>query len=125
METISPGPLGIGYEDQISNIAWSTSLSGGWDGLGDDYGLGDIGWSVDTAGQLNGSDSSGCSYVGRTALVDSRYNLIEVEATLSGCAILGTYTGFAMKSSGPFNDRLWVSIDDGEERALQLFFLSK
>lgn len=117
--------LGIGYEDQIGDIVWSTSLTGEWDGFGDDYGLGDIGWTVDTAGRLDGSDSSGCTYTGKAVLADSRFNLIEVEVTLSGCESRGTYTGFAMKSSGPFNDSLWVAMDDGANRALRLFFFSR
>jgi hypothetical protein len=117
---------GTGYEDQISNIGWSTTLYGGWDGiLANSFSGSGVDWTVDSAGQLSGSDKSGCSYAGTIALADSGYNLFEVETTLSGCATEGAFMGFARKSSGPFNDRLWVSLDDGEQRVMQLFFLSR
>jgi len=64
------------------------------------------------------------SYAGQWLLADNRYNLFHLAVSVSGCALDGFYTGLGAWSSGPFNDRLFASMDDEEQTALQLSFLS-
>jgi hypothetical protein len=85
----------------------------------------DLSWTFDANGEINGVDMSGCVYTGQWDAVDSSLNLFDLGISVSGCSLDGYYAGMATWSSGPFNDIVYVSIDDAQQTALQLVFLSQ
>ncbi len=45
-------------------------------------------------GQFTGSNTLfGCTSSGRISIIDSRFNVYQIESTIAGCAIAGDYTG--------------------------------
>lgn len=82
------------------------------------------GWTIADDGGVAGEDDLGCVYTGR-ADVSTTFWFYPLELVVSGCLLEGHYRGTVLATSGPFNDRLYVAVDDGERRALLLKFLSR
>ena len=52
-------------------------------------------------GQITGADSDGCGYQGTLAIIDSRYNLLDVVLNVSSCdSVNGEYIGLAYFEPG-------------------------
>jgi len=102
------------------------SVAGIWSGLREGFNppfSGRYDWVIDTDGRLSGHDPTGCAYTGQLTLLDARYVIYELDLTITGCPLAGTYSGIANKSGGPFNDVLHVAVDDGSQHALSLYLL--
>jgi len=82
------------------------------------------GWTIDERGAVKGRDADGCEYAGQFAATEARF-FYELNLMITGCALDGTYTGIGRATSGPFNDLLYVAVDDGDQRSLVLLFGSK
>lgn len=55
--------------------------------------------SIDSAGQLTGSDTTGCVYNGTVSIIDPTVDIYAVSVTASSCSIYnGSYTGYAVIS---------------------------
>ncbi len=107
-----PGASPIEIKREMSGMYWGSDVQ--------------MTWTVETDGQFNGGDTTGCEYAGQFAPGDPRYNLVEVEFTVTGCAVAGRYSGFGRwhwgdDSGGP--PALYFKVDDGEEGILT-FLLS-
>lgn len=81
-------------------------------------------WSIDPAGAVKGEDIQGCQYTGQFESAEPQF-FYGLALTITGCALEGDYSGIGRPTSGPFNDRLYVAVDDGDQRALVMLFLSK
>ncbi|MGB5245617.1 MAG: hypothetical protein WBN34_03655, partial [Woeseia sp.] len=79
-------------------------------------------WTIEPDGRFNGQDDRGCSQSGEFRLIDSRYNLYEIEYTVVGCADAGFYSGLAtVGNDGLTGDRLLdISVDNGDQRAYRI-----
>jgi hypothetical protein len=65
--------------------------------------------TVDDQGKLSGKDKAGCKYEGTFALVDPRYNALELKFSVaSGCPYQGDYAGLAFLSDGKAKNDLLV-----------------
>ena len=85
---------------------------------------GAITWTITFDGHLGGRDATGCDYAGQLRLIDAPSVTYELDLTVTGCPLAGKYSGLANKTSGPFNDVLHVSVDDGDQRTLGVNLLS-
>ncbi len=95
-----------------------------WDGdSANQFSGGHISWTIEADGVINGRDANGCAYAGQLQLVDAQYAIYELALSVTGCELAGMYSGLANKTSGPFNDVLHVSVDDGNRRALGMYLL--
>ncbi len=79
----------------------------------------DVSWTIASDGRINGKDSIGCVYTGQ---LDIRVPLYEVQFTVAGCALAGSYSGFAGFGEGPWSPVLVFWVDDGEGRVFDLYF---
>lgn len=80
--------------------------------------------AFEPGGVVTGEDAGGCTYSGRFAAADPQF-LYDLDLTITGCLLEGRYAGVGHPHSGPFNDILEVALDDGDQRALLLYFGSK
>ncbi len=82
------------------------------------------GWVISDDGAVTGDDDLGCVYAGQ-ADVSTTFWFYPLDLAITGCLLEGRYLGTIQPTAGPFNDRLYVAVDDGERRALLLTFLSR
>ena len=76
-------------------------------------------WVIDADLLIKGQNTAGCSYTGQLRLTDTRYFVYELDLTVAGCEVAGTYSGVLHQETGSgWGDFLSVSVDDGEQRAL-------
>lgn len=103
---------------------------GGWPAEWDLWGASSIlpfqptAWTIESGGAVTGEDAGGCTYSGQFAATDPQF-FYDLDLTISGCPLEGTYSGIGHPHSGPFNDILEVSLDDGDQHAVLLYFGSK
>ncbi len=74
-------------------------------------------WTIEPDGRFHGQDQSGCFQSGKFALIDERYSVLEVELTVTGCVLAGTYTGLAYREDlvDLWDKSITLSVDDGEQ----------
>lgn len=90
------------------------ALAGVWPSF---YGDGIEGvWTIEPDGRFNGQDQSGCLQSGRFALIDDHFNMLEVELTVTGCDLSGSYTGLAYREDlvDWWDEAITVSVDSGQ-----------
>ncbi|MEQ9563550.1 MAG: hypothetical protein RLN69_13605, partial [Woeseiaceae bacterium] len=70
---------------------------------------------IDGIGQFTGQNSAGCTSTGSFLILDPRYNVYQVDSTISGCVIAGQYSGLAAIGDidNP-NDAIFLAIDNGQ-----------
>lgn len=53
-------------------------------------------FTVDADGSFSGQSVTGCQSLGQVAIIDAGFNVYDWSVTISGCAIAGDCTGFAV-----------------------------
>jgi len=92
------GAINLDYNPIYERKPELAELDGHWffidrDGLETNMSISD--------GQITGADSDGCSYQGTLAIIDSRYNLLDVVLNVSSCdSVNGEYIGLAYFEPG-------------------------
>jgi hypothetical protein len=81
-------------------------------------------WIINPQGVVKGQDVHGCQYAGQFAAAEPK-PFYELNLNITGCALKGTYSGIGDPHSGPFNDILDVTVDDGDQRSLVMLLGSK
>ena len=81
-------------------------------------------WTIEADGRFNGQDQSGCLQSGHLALIDDRFSMLEVELTVTGCELAGSYTGLAYREElvDWWDETITLSVDDGQQ-ALRILLL--
>jgi hypothetical protein len=76
---------------------------------------GSVSFSVDSAGNIDGFDSFGCTYTGVAHIPDSRFNAFEIAFTENCGGTFDNFTGLAayMPGSAGAPDELVIEYDDG------------
>lgn len=74
-------------------------------------------WTIEPDGRFNGQDQSACLQSGHFALIDDRFSMLEVELTVTGCELAGSYTGLAFREKlVDWRDAaITLSVDDGQQ----------
>lgn len=80
--------------------------------------------TVRADGSFSGQNGVSCQSIGQVSLIDAEFNIYAWDVTISGCAIFGDYSGFAVLGdagdpANPQDDLLLVSISNAV-RALLL-----
>ena len=84
-----------------------------WTGY-DDFGNPDVTFTINPNGSFSGQNATGCVSNGQFTVLNSAYNLYEIQSQIANCAIAGSYSGLAVLADfAAVNDALLVSIDDG------------
>ena len=92
------GAINLDYNPIYERKPELAELDGHWffidrDGLETNMSISD--------GQITGADSDGCGYQGTLAIIDSRYNLLDVVLNVSSCdSVNGEYIGLAYFEPG-------------------------
>ena len=74
-------------------------------------------WTIEPDGRFNGQDQSGCLQSGHFALIDDRFSMLEVELTVTGCELAGSYNGLAYREElvDWWDEAITLSVDDGQQ----------
>lgn len=106
------GTLTLAYDDVHARPSSFASLASTWFFTDGTYSL--I-LSIDSNGDITGSDSDGCVFVGSSFIPDAAFNTYELTIDLSSCSALnGRYGGLAfLTDSVATEDTLVVGLDDG------------
>jgi len=107
------GTFELLYDPYYERVSDLTLLEGLWTAY-DDLGNPDVTFSIDPAGAVDGQNTQGCVSNGQISLIDARYDLYDVQSTISSCGIAGDYTGmaFVFDLTAP-NDALILAVDNG------------
>jgi hypothetical protein len=82
-----------------------------------------VSWAFESEGRFSAEDAAGCEYVGKLVHSVPQHNVFELQLTVSGCAMAGSYTGLAAAWAAWLDEFAFtVSVDDGGGRAL-LFYV--
>jgi hypothetical protein len=100
-----------------------TSLLGDMTGTWTGYGPGSrpqMTFTVDADGSFVAQDIFGCTATGRVELLDQQFGLFDIQSTISGCPLAGSYSGFATIDFVFYPERtVAIYMDDGT-RGLQV-----
>lgn len=125
----SYGYFSFYYDEHVYETPSSLeSLAGVWPSIYNDYNDSVVGvegvWTIETDGRFDGQDEKGCLHSGQFALIDDRFSLLEVELTILGCDLAGSYTGLAHRAElvDWWNEAITLSVDDGQQ-ALRILLL--
>jgi hypothetical protein len=115
--TDSPGDSGsfeFFYDSEYERVPSLALLAGSWSAF-DDMGNPNVSFTIDGTGQFTGQNSAGCTSTGSFLILDPRYNVYQVDSTISGCVIAGQYSGLAAIGDidNP-NDAIFLAIDNGQ-----------
>lgn len=101
------------YSEPYENSSLLSQMTGIWTAYGktsNPY----VVLTVDADGRFLGQGALGCTLSGNVALSDKDYGLYEIQSAVSGCALAGSYSGFAGLDYVFYPERvLWISMDDG------------
>ncbi len=114
----------LNLEFDAVNYEGVASATGSWTDWGPNYDEQHVHWAVTGDGSVVGTDKRNCNYIGSMSTANPAYNLHLVSVSVEGCDLAGSFSGVATRLSGPFNDRLLVSLNDGKQRSLRFLFLS-
>ena len=108
---------GIFYE----RAATLAQLAGSWI-VYDDFANPQATFTILDDGSFTGQNTLGCTSAGQFAVIDTGFNLFEVQSTITGCSIAGDYIGLAFLADilAP-NDAIAFAVDNGS-RAILLGF---
>lgn len=114
----STGNLGC-FELEYFPSYGDTSLLGDMTGVWTAYGPGSkplMTFTVDTDGSFNAQDIFGCASTGQVALLDQDLGLFDVQTTMSGCPLAGSYSGLATLGYIFYPERVVaIYMDNGTE----------
>ncbi len=107
------GSFQFAYDSEYERASSLALLEGVWSEV-DDLGNPVASFTIDSLGLFTGQNASSCTSQGSFLIVDSRYNLYQINSTITGCPIAGDYSGFAVVGDlfVP-NDFIVIAVDDG------------
>lgn len=118
--TASPGDSGsfdMVYDPEYEKPSSLGLLEGVWQST-DELGNPNATYLIDDLGSFTAQDSDGCTSSGMVLVLDSRYNLYQVNSTIVGCPVAGDYSGLALVFDDfEANDSILLSINS-DQRAL-------
>jgi len=120
--TDSPGDSGsfeFFYDTEYERASSLALVEGVWSGY-DDLGNPNSSFTIDNLGQFTGQNSFGCTSNGSFSIIDARYNLYQVDSTISGCEIAGQYSGLAAMGDIDNPSDAIVLVTDNGIRAILL-----
>ncbi|MDH4054079.1 MAG: hypothetical protein OEV58_01690 [Gammaproteobacteria bacterium] len=93
-------------------------LAGSWISY-DEFLNPEVTFTIAADGSFNGQNTMGCNSLGQFGLINSGFNLFEVQATISGCSLAGDYVGLAFLADilAP-NDVMLYAVDNGSRAYL-------
>lgn len=89
------GSFDLAYDTEYERDSSLTLLEGVWF-VYDEMRNANITFTVDADGSFSGQSNMGCQSLGQVAIIDADFNVFDWTVTISGCAIAGDYTGFAV-----------------------------
>lgn len=111
------GTFNMVYDAEYEKSSSLAFLEGIWQGVDPD-GNPVSTFIIDDLGSFTGSNSSGCSSSGTFLLLDSRYNIYQMNSTIVGCPLAGDYSGMALLFDDiTTNDGILFAISN-DQRAL-------
>jgi hypothetical protein len=113
------GSFNMIYDAEYETPSSLAALEGVWEGT-DDFGNPNATFTVDNLGAFTAQNTSGCTSSGMFLMLDSSYNLVQVDSTIVGCPIAGDYSGLALVFDDlAINDAMLLSISN-DQRAILL-----
>lgn len=117
------GSFDMLYDAEYDKDSSLTLLAGVWQST-DEFGNPNASFTIDGLGAFTAANDSGCTSSGSFLVLDSRYNLYQMNSTIMGCPIEGDYSGLALVTDDILaNDSIIFSISN-DQRAL-LVWLEK
>jgi hypothetical protein len=107
------GSFDFFYDAEYERASSLSLLAGTWTSF-DDFGVAVATFTFDAFGQFSGQNVAGCTSAGTISIIDDRYNIYQVDSTISNCFIAGDYSGLAaLGDLNATNDAMVLSIDNG------------
>lgn len=107
------GTFELFYDPYYERASDLSLLEGLWTAY-DDVGNPEVTFAIQPSGAFDGQNAQGCVSNGQISLIDARYDLYDVQSTISGCGIAGDYNGMAFVGDlTATNDALIFAIDNG------------
>lgn len=123
--TASTGEAGcfeVSYDGYIYDVPQpAEDLAGSWQPLATSMDT-LTSLTIDSDGRTSGQEAHGCTIDGNISLIDDRFGLYDVQATLAGCEHAGDYDGFAYLCPCGMPDIFLNLSIDNSERALRYTF---
>lgn len=111
------GSFNMVYDAEYEKASSLAFLEGVWQSVDID-GNPDASFTIDNLGSFTASNSNGCSSSGTFLLLDSRYNIYQMDSSIVGCALAGDYSGMALLFDDfATNDGMLFAISN-DQRAL-------
>lgn len=103
------------FYERVSQL---DQLAGSWISY-DEFQNPEVTFTIAADGSFNGQNTMGCNTLGQFGLIDSGFNLFEVQATISSCSLAGDYVGLAFLADilAP-NDVMLYAVDNGSRAYL-------
>ncbi len=101
------GEFSMLYDQTYDRDSSLALVEGDWSTIG-------LSLTFDSNGILSGSDNDGCLYGGYIAVIDSNYDMYDMQIVASNCGDFnGTYTGLAtLNDTSTTNDTLSFQVDN-------------
>lgn len=112
------GSFDMIYDTEYEKPSSLALLEGVWQGT-DELGNPNATFTIDNLGSFTASNNNGCNSSGMFLLLDSDYNIYQMDSTIVGCAIAGNYSGMALVFEDVVaNDSILFSINDDQRAFL-------
>jgi len=112
------GSFDMVYDPEYEKPSSLGLLEGVWQST-DEFGNPNATFLIDNLGSFTAQNSNGCTSSGMILILDSRYNLYQVNSTIVGCPVAGDYSGLAMVFDDlAANDSVLLSINSDQTALL-------
>ena len=100
------------YDAEYERTSALPLLEGVWTAY-DDTGVVTATFTIENTGLFNAQNVNGCVSNGQFSIIDSNYNLYQVDSTISNCPIAGDYSGLAvMGENNVPDDAIFLAISN-------------
>lgn len=112
------GSFDMVYDIEYEKLSSLDLLEGVWQGT-DELGNPNVTFTIDNLGSFTASNSNGCNSSGMFLLLDSDYNIYQMDSTIVDCSIAGDYSGMALVFEDVVaDDSILFSINDDQRAFL-------
>ena len=113
------GTFDLGYDAEYEKDSSLSLLTGLWIVYDDNLNPFAT-FTIDANGQFSAQNAAGCVSTGQISIIDSRFNVYNIQSTIANCAIARNYTGLGALGSGVNPDDIFLFTVSNAERALLL-----